>query len=53
MRQRVTSDEVRDHDAFVRAQQADGADRNRGAVDRTPRSWRQHIGEPFDAERRA
>ena len=31
----------------VRAQQADGADRNQGAVDRTTRSVRQHIGEPL------
>ena len=42
-----------DDGSLGRAQQADGADRNRGAVDRTTRSGRQHIGEPFDAEQRA
>ena len=35
-----------------RAQQADDAGRAWGAVDRTTRSLRQHIGEPLGAERR-
>ena len=34
-------------------EQADDAGRARGAVDRTTRSLRQHIGEPFGRERRA
>ena len=49
----ATSGVARNRGLPGRAQQADGADRNRGAVDRTTRSLRQHIGEPLGSQQRA